>query len=200
MRLRHLVARGFRNLADARHELPPRGLAMLGANAQGKSNFLEAVYYPVVFRSFRGVQDQAVAAFGGPGFQVEASVEGGADRLITTTWQAAGRRKRIALDEVEAERLAGAVGRWLAVVFLPSDLGLALGREARQNQTDPVVMEAIDRILAGAKAAGLHAGMHCTSAEYARQMVSRGFDFVTVTSDEMLLSAGKAERAKMGEA
>jgi 4-hydroxy-2-oxoheptanedioate aldolase len=28
----------------------------------------------------------------------------------------------------------------------PSDLGLALGREARQNQTDPVVLEAIDKI------------------------------------------------------
>ena len=35
----------------------------------------------------------------------------------------------------------------------PSDLGLALGRQALQNQTDPVVMEAVDRILAAAKRA-----------------------------------------------
>ncbi|HKU61922.1 MAG TPA: DNA replication and repair protein RecF [Gemmatimonadales bacterium] len=129
MRLRHLVARGFRNLADGRHELPPRGLALLGANAQGKSNFLEAVYYPVVFRSFRGAQDQAVAAFGGPGFHLEAAVEraDAADAVVTATWQAAGRRKRIAVDEVESERVSGAVGHWLAVVFLPADLGLASG-------------------------------------------------------------------------
>src|SRR6185503_6553772 len=79
----------------------------------------------------------------------------------------------------------------------PSDLGLALGREARQNQTDPVVMEAVDRILAAAKNAGLKAGMHCTSAEYAREMIKRGFDFVTVISDETLLSRGAAERAKL---
>jgi 4-hydroxy-2-oxoheptanedioate aldolase len=77
----------------------------------------------------------------------------------------------------------------------PSDLGLALGREARQNQTDPVVMEAIDRILAAAKRAGKRAGMHCTSADYARQMIDKGFDFVTVISDETLLARGAAERA-----
>jgi 4-hydroxy-2-oxoheptanedioate aldolase len=80
----------------------------------------------------------------------------------------------------------------------PSDLGLALGREARQNQTDPVVMEAIDHILAAAKRAGLHAGMHCTGADYAREMIAKGFDFVTVISDENLLARGAAERAKLG--
>jgi len=79
----------------------------------------------------------------------------------------------------------------------PSDLGLALGREARQNQTDPVVMQAVDRILTAAQKAGLHAGMHCTSADYAREMIAKGFDFVTVISDENLLARGAAERAKL---
>lgn len=79
----------------------------------------------------------------------------------------------------------------------PSDLGLALGREAKQNQTDPVVMEAVDRILATAKRVGRFAGMHCSSAEYALQMIEKGFDFVTVISDEVLLSRGAGERAKI---
>ena len=80
----------------------------------------------------------------------------------------------------------------------PSDQGLALGREAKQNQTDPVVMEAVDKILAAAHGAGLKAGMHCTSAEYAAQMIEKGFDFLTVISDETLLARGAAERAKLG--
>ena len=58
-------------------------------------------------------------------------------------------------------------------------------------------MEAVDKILAAAKSAGLKAGMHCTSAEYAREMIARGFDFVTVISDETLLARGAAERAKL---
>jgi 4-hydroxy-2-oxoheptanedioate aldolase len=79
----------------------------------------------------------------------------------------------------------------------PSDLGLALGREAKQNQTDPVVMDAVDRILEAAKRAGLKAGMHCSGADYARKMIAKGFDFVTVISDENLLARGAAERAQL---
>jgi 4-hydroxy-2-oxoheptanedioate aldolase len=82
----------------------------------------------------------------------------------------------------------------------PSDLGLALGREARQNQTDPVVMEAVDHILAAARRAGRFAGMHCISPEYALEMIDRGFDFVTVISDEGLLAKGAAVRAQVAAA
>jgi 4-hydroxy-2-oxoheptanedioate aldolase len=56
----------------------------------------------------------------------------------------------------------------------------------------------VDKILGAAKKAGLKAGMHCTSAEYAQAMIAKGFDFVTVISDENLLALGAAERAKFG--
>ena len=79
----------------------------------------------------------------------------------------------------------------------PADLALAIGRTPRQNSDDPVVMEAVGRILAAAKKAGLRAGMHCTGADYALQMIALGFDLVTVTSDETLLASGKAERQKI---
>jgi hypothetical protein len=39
---------------------------LLGANAQGKTNLLEAIYYPGLYRSFRGAPDQEVARFDGP--------------------------------------------------------------------------------------------------------------------------------------
>jgi DNA replication and repair protein RecF len=125
-------------------------VALLGANAQGKSNFLEAVYYPVVFRSFRGALDRAVAAFGGPGFHVEAKVEGAAAGLVAATWQAAGRRKRILVDQAEPARLAEAVGQWLAVAFVPSDLGLASGPATQRRQY-------LDRLLSLADAGYLRA-------------------------------------------
>jgi 4-hydroxy-2-oxoheptanedioate aldolase len=72
----------------------------------------------------------------------------------------------------------------------PSDLGLSLGRAPKADQTDPVVTDAIDAILRCAKGAGLRAGIYCRSVEYARGMAAKGFDLVTVTSDENLLSAG----------
>ncbi len=130
MRLRRLVARGFRNLADLDGELPPSGLVIVGANSQGKTNLLEALYYPVLFRSFRGAPDQEVARFGSPGFQVEVSLEDGAPGHATTlgaSYAVGGRRRRIFVDGQESGRVADAVGAWLAVSFLPDDVGLANG-------------------------------------------------------------------------
>jgi DNA replication and repair protein RecF len=134
VRLRHLTARGFRNLADLQFELPSRGVAFLGANAQGKTNLLEAIYYPVLFRSVRGAADQEVLRFEDPAFRVEVRVEGGPVGTVAATYQAAGRRKRISLDGEEPLRLADAVGRWLAVVFLPTDVRLASGPAAERRQ------------------------------------------------------------------
>jgi len=130
VRLRHLVARGFRNLADLDCEPPASGLVLLGANAQGKTNLLEAIYYPVLFRSVRGAPDQEVARFEGPGFQVEAEVDGARVRAIEVTYATVGRRKRILLDGQEPDRVADVVGEWLAVSFLPGDVGLASGSAA----------------------------------------------------------------------
>jgi 4-hydroxy-2-oxoheptanedioate aldolase len=78
----------------------------------------------------------------------------------------------------------------------PSDLGLSLGRAPKADQTDPVVTEAIDAILRCAKEAGLRAGIYCRSVEYACAMAAKGFDLMTVTSDENLLSAGTEALAR----
>lgn len=77
----------------------------------------------------------------------------------------------------------------------PSDLGLSLGREPRADQTDPVVVAAIDRILNAAREAGLRAGIYCRTAQYAKAMMDKGFDLVTAASDDGLLSGGSALRA-----
>jgi DNA replication and repair protein RecF len=124
VRLQRLVTRGYRNLADLDRELPARGAAVLGSNAQGKTNLLEAIYYPVLFRSFRGSPDQQVMR-GQPGFHVEVHIDRPEARTVAATY--AGRKKRILVDGAEAERLIEVAGSWLAVAFQPADLGLASG-------------------------------------------------------------------------
>src|SRR4029077_13098529 len=141
VRLERLIARGFRNLDDVHRELPPAGVALVGPNGQGKTNLLEALYYPVLFRSLRGAPDPEVARFGGPGFHVEAWVAGPAGGAVATTFTALGRKKRITVRGEEIVRLADAIGSWLAVAFLPADVGLAGGPAAERRAF-------LDRLLA----------------------------------------------------
>jgi DNA replication and repair protein RecF len=131
VRLEGLVARGYRNLADLEREMPPRGVALLGPNAQGKTNLLEAIYYPVLFRSFRGTPDQQVVG-NAPGFHVEVRLEGASAREVAVTYLA--RKKRITVDGGEVSRVAEVIGTWVGVAFLPSDLGLVAGPAVVRRQ------------------------------------------------------------------
>ena len=78
----------------------------------------------------------------------------------------------------------------------PTDLALSLGRDIRAGLSDAVLLEAIDKILAAAKAASVRTGIYCRNADDAKAMLARGFDLVTVTSDDALLSAGAGIAAK----
>jgi 4-hydroxy-2-oxoheptanedioate aldolase len=121
-------------------------------------------------------------------------------RLYGDDYQMKSNETLLAIVQIETaaglqnvEAIAGVKG--LDQLYIgPSDLGLSMGREGRMDQTDPVVVAAIDKILATAHKAGLTAGIYCTSADYAKQMFAKGFDLVTCTSDTALLRAGAALR------
>lgn len=142
MLIRRLVARGYRNLADLDREAPANGLVLLGANAQGKTNLLEAIYYPVLFRSFRGASDGQVVR-DPAGFAVEVHIGGGPAKTVSAAYS--GRKKRITVDGEEIGRLTDSVGNWLAVAFLPSDVGLASGPAAERRQYLDRVLSLSDR-------------------------------------------------------
>ena len=78
-----------------------------------------------------------------------------------------------------------------AVYIGPSDLSVSIGGSPGGDQRAPDVMERIDLTLAAAHENGIKAGIHCMSAEYANEMVEKGFDLVTLSSEfrHMLASA-----------
>jgi 4-hydroxy-2-oxoheptanedioate aldolase len=75
-----------------------------------------------------------------------------------------------------------------AVYIGPNDLSLSLGGKGGLDQTEPKAVAAIDRILAAAHKHGIKAGIHTGSVAYAKAMVEKGFDLVTVLSDNRILT------------
>ena len=51
----------FRNLADAGVDTEGKDVFLVGKNGQGKTNFLEALYFSAYASSFRGVRDMELA-------------------------------------------------------------------------------------------------------------------------------------------
>jgi len=72
----------------------------------------------------------------------------------------------------------------------PADLTLGLtGRKYPTgfDREEPEMVEAIKHVLAAAKRAGIRAGLHCGSPDYAAKAVGWGFDLVTLANDVRLL-------------
>lgn len=190
MRLERLIARGFRNLDDLDRELPAAGVALVGPNGQGKTNLLEALYYPVLFRSLRGAPDPEVARFGGRGLHVEAHVAGAQGGVVAATFTLAGRKKRITVRGEEIGRLADAIGSWLAVAFLPVDVGLAGGPAAERRGFLDRLLALADRryymALARYRAA---LAQRNTALRQERPELARAFDGVLADAGAVVVGA-----------
>ncbi|MFQ5538301.1 MAG: DNA replication/repair protein RecF [Gemmatimonadota bacterium] len=127
MHLKGLSLRHFRNLGVQDLELPPEGVAIVGDNAQGKTNLLEAIYYLETLRSFRGARDGQLVAFGEDVFRVAGEVAGEEGVGVAAAFQRKGRQKKVTLNGREPERLGDALGHLAAVVFSPSDVEMVSG-------------------------------------------------------------------------
>jgi DNA replication and repair protein RecF len=146
MRADRILARGFRNLADLDLSLPPAGAVFLGPNGHGKTNLLELLYYPVLFRSLRGARDTEVTRHGEAGFELTMTLEDGRrPRELSAGFRCLGKRKRLLLDGAEPARLGDALGHWLAVAFLPTDLRLVQGAASERRQYLDRVLSLADR-------------------------------------------------------
>lgn len=141
MRLSHLSLAGFRNLKDTELEFPPEGVALVGRNAQGKSNLLEAIHYLETFRSARGARDDQLVHMGGDVFRLGAELEGGERRrTVGAAFQSSTRSKKVTLDGEEVSRLADAIGSMGTVLFTPDDVRLVSdGPQERRRFLDIVL-------------------------------------------------------------
>jgi 4-hydroxy-2-oxoheptanedioate aldolase len=77
----------------------------------------------------------------------------------------------------------------------PADLtlGVTNGRLAPGfDREEPEMVSAIQKILAAAKEAGISAGLHCGTPEYAAKAIGWGFDLVTIANDVRLLAGAAA--------
>ena len=66
----------FRNLADMQINVQGKDVFLIGKNGQGKTNFIEALYYASYGSSFRGARDAELARTGEKDFSVMVQIEG----------------------------------------------------------------------------------------------------------------------------
>lgn len=145
IRLDQVSIRDFRNLERVELDLPAEGAVIVGDNGHGKTNFLEAIYYLQILRSFRDARDQDLTRFDATGFHIAAHVHTPVAHEIAVGFDRTTRRKKVTLDGSEHRRLSDALGSLPSVMFSPRDVELVSGAPAERRRYLDLVLALTDR-------------------------------------------------------
>ena len=129
--------RNFRNIAEAEVEFCSEVNILAGANAQGKTNLLEAIGYVALGKSFRTVHDEDMIRFGEECAELSVDFTDSQRRQNLTVRMMPGRRRRIEQNHVKVGRVSEIVGQFRTVLFCPEHLSLVKdGPGERRNFLD----------------------------------------------------------------
>jgi DNA replication and repair protein RecF len=141
----------FRNLADAEIELLGKVVFLVGENGQGKTNFLEALYFCSYASSFRGSRDSDMVKSGEKACSCIATLDGSA--YTTVLVKIENGRKSIELDEKKAADRKELLESSPCIVFCHQDISFVSGSpeerrwffDQSQSLTDSVYLDDLRR-------------------------------------------------------
>ena len=140
MHLAHLRLRDFRNYARLDVDFGPGFHLLMGDNAQGKTNVLEAIYLIATLRSFRGVGGAQMVRHGQKGYFAGGKVVGQGEHETKMYWSL--RERSLTLDARPVRKLTDYLGVLRTVVFCTEDLQLVKGAaRARRRFLDLLVSQ-----------------------------------------------------------
>jgi DNA replication and repair protein RecF len=185
LHLAHLKLRDFRNYARLDAAFAPGFHLLLGDNAQGKTNILEAIYLMATLRSFRGVGGAQMVRHGAKGYFVGGKTVGRGEHDIKMYWSSAERK--LSLDNQPVRKLTDYLGVLRVVVFCTEDLQLIKGAaRARRRFVDLLLSQT-------------HKAYLPLLQRYARALRSRNALLKRRDADEAALDSFSVELVKAGE-
>lgn len=135
MVLERLRLRDFRNYATLDVGWSPGLNLIVGPNAAGKTNLLEAVYVLATGRSHRGARDPELVRWGADGYAVHGRAQRSAGPLdAEVRYGGTPPGKDVLLNGAPQERVIDLLGRIQAVCFAPEDLGIIKGPPGRRRR------------------------------------------------------------------
>jgi len=138
MRIDRLTLRSWRNYGALETDFVPGVNLLVGDNAQGKTNLLEAVTYLSTGRSYRTRREQELIRLGDEFAELSADVSAcDRERNLRAVLFAGRRPRQLWLNGVKQRTAADFAGVLTTVLFCPEDLmTLRAGASARRRLMD----------------------------------------------------------------
>lgn len=151
----------FRSYTELTFRPDPSVNVLVGANAIGKTNLLEAVSYLASLRSFRGAPDEALVALGADAAIIRGEVAHRSSTSLVEIELPRQGRRRVQVNRQRLAKTTDLLGHLRMVVFLPDDLDtIKRSPSYRRDFIDAVCVQ-------------LWPGSHLDQADYDRALRQR---------------------------
>ena len=134
MRVKRLTLENFRNYENDTLNFSPGVNVISGANAQGKTNILEAVHLFSVGKSSRAKSEAELIRHGEQSAKIKMSFISGGRDFTGEVDVFKGRRKVITLNEIPIKRNSELLGRFNVVYFGPEYLDMIKGGPKKRRR------------------------------------------------------------------
>lgn len=116
--------KNFRNIEEDQVVFDEGVNLLVGENAQGKTNLLEAIFYPSVGRSFRGAHTPEMIRFGESEAQIRLSYKDRKREQELSVKLFRDKQRLVEKNGLKMDRLSDIVGSFRAVLFCPEHLSM----------------------------------------------------------------------------
>ncbi|MDR1238776.1 MAG: DNA replication and repair protein RecF [Treponema sp.] len=121
----------FRNLADDEIDINGKDVFLVGENGQGKTNFLEALYFCSYGASFRGVRDGELSRNGERNFSAALTVKDASCARLLVKYE--GGKKSLQIDGKRVEDRKDMLSAVPCIVFCHEDMDFVAGSPERRR-------------------------------------------------------------------
>lgn len=176
-----IVLRNFRNYQNLNVQFSRKINVFTGANGQGKTNLLEAIYFLGILRSFRTSAIKDLEKINSDGFYISATVDTGKgwDQLLEVEYTD---KRRLRIDGVPVYKASEFIGHLKLVAFVPTDIMLV-------TESSPLRRRFVNMLISSINPAYLNAlNEYASALKMRNSMLKDTFDKAAIEAFEKILA------------
>lgn len=124
VRIKNLTLKDYRSYSDKYFEFDPKLNVLVGKNAQGKTNVIEAIFFAVIGKSFKTSKEKDVISWTKQSAYVKAEFEKKYRETQIELFFNENHKKSIKIDSIPIKKIGELMGTTNAVFFSPDELKL----------------------------------------------------------------------------
>lgn len=136
MYLEKLSLSQYRNYEELEKDFSAQINILIGPNAQGKTNLLEAIYYLAIGKTYRPAQDTQLIKWNENEFQIFGDIKNRLGKLSIDIKFRSGEQnsKEVKVNGLKINKMADFLGNFNVVLFAPEDLTIIKGAPSERRR------------------------------------------------------------------